>query len=50
LLNFVRPNDIVERRLEMYRATIHWNQKLDPIEFVQHGTEQPVEHISMQTT
>jgi GT2 family glycosyltransferase len=50
LLNLVRPNDTVKRRLEMYRTTIHWNQKLDPIEFVQHGTEQPVEQISLQTT
>jgi GT2 family glycosyltransferase len=50
LLNLVRPNDTLERRLEMYRTIIHWNQELDPIEFVQHGTEQPVEQTSLQTT
>jgi hypothetical protein len=40
----------VKRRLEMYRATIRWNQQLDPVEFVQHGTEKPVENGSLQTT
>jgi GT2 family glycosyltransferase len=50
LLNVVRPSDSVKGRLEMYRTTIRWNQKLDPIEFVQHGTEQPVEQISLQST
>ena len=34
----------------MYRATVRWNQKLDPIQFVEHGIEQPVEQIPVQTT
>jgi hypothetical protein len=34
----------------MYNAALRWNQQLDPIEFVQHGTEQPVERASLQTT
>jgi len=50
LLNLIWPNETVKRRLEMYRATARWNQQLDPIEFVQHGAEQPVEQISLQTT
>jgi GT2 family glycosyltransferase len=50
LLNLLRPSDAVKRRLEMYSATVRWNQRLDPIEFVQHGTEQPVEQASLQTT
>lgn len=50
LLNMIRPNAALKGRLEMYRATIQWNQKLDPIEFVQHGTEQPLEQIALQTT
>jgi GT2 family glycosyltransferase len=50
LLNQIRPNDTLKRRLEMYRTTIRWHQKLDPIEFVRHGTEDPVEQISLQTT
>jgi len=49
LLNLIRPNDTVKSRLEMYRATARWNQMLDPIEFVQHGTEHPVEQVSLQT-
>jgi N-acetylglucosaminyl-diphospho-decaprenol L-rhamnosyltransferase len=48
LLNLVRPNDIVKRRLEMYRATVRWNQHLDPVQFVQHGTEHPVEQGTPQ--
>jgi GT2 family glycosyltransferase len=50
LLNLIRPSEALTRRLEMYRATIRWNQNIDPIEFVQHGTEQPAEQISLQTT
>jgi len=50
LLNLLRPSDAVKRRLEMYSVTVRWNQQLDPIEFVQHGTEQPVEQASLQTT
>jgi hypothetical protein len=48
--NLVRPNDVVKGRLEMYRATVRWNQQLDPIQFVEHGIEQPVEQIPVQTT
>ena len=47
--NLVRPNDAVKRRLEMYRATVRWNQQLDPVEFVEHGTEQPAETVPAQT-
>ena len=50
LLNLVRRNDILERRLEMYGAAIYWNQQLDPIQFVQHGTEQPIEQVLLQTS
>ncbi|MGO9085599.1 MAG: glycosyltransferase family 2 protein [Candidatus Sulfotelmatobacter sp.] len=50
LLNLLRPSEARKRRLEMYRATIRWNQNLDPVEFVKHGTEQPVEQASLQTT
>ena len=48
----VRESGAAERgvskgRLEMYRATIRWNQMLDPVEFVEHGTEQPVEQVTV---
>lgn len=49
LLSLVRPDDAVKRRLEMYDATVRWNQRLDPIRFVQHGTEEPIEQIPLQT-
>ncbi len=49
LANLVRPNDAVKGRLEMYRATVRWNQQLDPIRFVEQGIEQPAETASAQT-
>jgi GT2 family glycosyltransferase len=49
-LNLVRPNDVLQRRLEMYRTTIRWNQNLNPIDFVQRGIEQPLEQVPLQTT
>lgn len=48
--NLLRPNEILERRLGMYRAVISWNRQLDPIQFVQHGSEQPVQHSPLQTS
>jgi len=48
--NLIRPNDAAKRRLEMYRATVRWNSQLDPIQFVVHGIEQPVERVPIQTT
>ena len=49
-LNRIRPSDILKRRLEMYRTMVRWNRQQDPIKFVEHGTEQPVEQSSLQTT
>jgi GT2 family glycosyltransferase len=46
LLNLMRPNDIVKRRLEMYQAAVQWNYRLDPIRFVEHGIEHPTEQDS----
>lgn len=48
LQNLIRPSDVCKRRLEMYRAAISWNYRLDPIEFVEHGTEQPIEQTVRQ--
>src|ERR1035437_3381190 len=39
LLNLVQPDEALKSRLDMYGAVIHWNQQIDPIQFVQHGTE-----------
>jgi hypothetical protein len=49
LKNLFRPNDVVKQRLEMYRATVRWNQQLDPVQFVEHGIEQSVESVPAQT-
>ena len=48
LLNVVRPNDVIKRRLEMYHAAVAWNVQLDPIRFVERGVEHPVEQESLQ--
>jgi GT2 family glycosyltransferase len=50
LMNLFRPSETLKRRLEMYRTTIRWNEKLNPVDFVKHGTEHPIEQISLQTT
>lgn len=50
LANLVRPNEVVKGRLEMYRATVAWNKQLDPVQFVEHGTEQAVEPVSVQSS
>jgi GT2 family glycosyltransferase len=49
IANLVRPSDVAKGRLEMYRATVQWNKQLDPIQFVEHGIEQPVEPAPVQT-
>jgi GT2 family glycosyltransferase len=42
-LNLARPSDTLEHRLEMYRSVILWNRQLNPVQFVQQGTEVPIE-------
>ena len=44
LLSRFRPNEALQRRLEMYRVVTKWNRMLDPVEFVEHGTEPQVLH------
>ena len=48
LVNLVRPSDILKSRLEMYKAVLTWNKQLDPIQFVEHGTEKPSEQTHLQ--
>lgn len=50
LLNLFRPSETLKNRLAMYRAAIKWNQLVDPIEFVETGTEPQIESVSLQTT
>ena len=47
LLNRFRPSEVLERRLEMYREVVRWNQALDPVEFVERGEEPRLEHSSV---
>jgi hypothetical protein len=49
MVNLVRPSEVMKGRLAMYRATVQWNQQLDPIEFVEHGVEHPVETVGAST-
>jgi GT2 family glycosyltransferase len=46
-LNLFRPNEVLARRLEMYREVVRWNQALDPVEFVERGEEPRLEHTSV---
>jgi GT2 family glycosyltransferase len=50
LLNLVRPSERLKHRLETYRVAIRWNKLVDPIAFVEHGQEPPIEQRSLQTT
>ena len=49
LLNLLKPQEVVERRLEMYREVLRWNKALDPVDFVEHGEEPRLEHPSLPT-
>jgi hypothetical protein len=39
LLSLVRPSDKLNRRLELYRAAIDWNLRIDPVQLVERGME-----------
>jgi GT2 family glycosyltransferase len=43
LLSLVKPSEVLQGRLEMYRVLIRWNKLLDPIRFVEHGEEPEIE-------
>jgi GT2 family glycosyltransferase len=47
LLNRFKPSEVLERRLEMYREVVRWNQALDPVEFVETGDEPHLEQSSV---
>ncbi len=49
LLNLLKPKEVVERRLEMYREVLRWNKALDPVDFVERGDEPRLEHPSLPT-
>jgi len=39
LLYRLKPTEDIKNRLEMYRLVVKWNKMLDPVEFVERGTE-----------
>jgi len=47
LLNLLKPQEVVQRRLEMYREVLRWNKALDPVDFVERGEEPRLEQTSV---
>ena len=47
LLNVLRPAEILQRRLEMYREVVRWNQAIDPVDFAERGEEPGLEQTSV---
>ncbi len=43
-----RPTEGLKGRLDMYRVVLKWNTLLDPIKFVEHGTEPQIEQGTSQ--
>jgi hypothetical protein len=39
ILHRLRPTESLRGRLDMYRVSIAWNSRVDPVAFVQQGTE-----------
>ena len=48
--NLVRPNDMEEAGSRCIAPPCVGTSKLDPVQFVEHGIEQPVEQVPVQTT
>jgi GT2 family glycosyltransferase len=47
LLNWFKAQEVLQRRLEMYREVVRWNRALDPVEFVERGEEPHLEQTSV---
>ncbi|MGA7513487.1 MAG: glycosyltransferase family 2 protein [Candidatus Sulfotelmatobacter sp.] len=43
-----RPSESLKGRLDMYRVVLKWNTLLDPVKFVEHGTEPQIEQGTSQ--
>jgi hypothetical protein len=46
LLRRFKPSEQLERRLEMYRVSIQWNERIDPVAFAEKGLEHPMEPMA----
>jgi GT2 family glycosyltransferase len=47
LLNLLKPEESLQRRLDMYREVVRWNQAIDPVDFVERGEEPHLEQTSV---
>jgi GT2 family glycosyltransferase len=47
VLNLLRPEETLRRRLEMYREVLRWNLAIDPVDFVERGEEPRLEQSSV---
>jgi GT2 family glycosyltransferase len=47
LLNKLRPEETLQRRLDMYREVVRWNKAIDPVDFVERGEEPRLEQTSV---
>ena len=43
---FLRPSDKLKNRLKMYKVDLRWNQLVDPVKFVQEGTEPHLDEVT----
>lgn len=42
ILSWFRPSESLKNRLDMYRLVVAWNSTLDPVKFIENGTEPQV--------
>jgi len=47
LLNKIKPDESIQRRLDMYREVLRWNRAIDPVDFVERGEEPRLEQTSV---
>lgn len=50
LMYAFRPTQALKDRLEVYRTAAQWNKQLDPLKFVEHGTEPEIGLIASPRT
>jgi len=39
VVQLIKPSDALEKRLDLYRAAIEWNKRVDPVQLVESGKE-----------
>jgi GT2 family glycosyltransferase len=47
LLNKIKRDETIQRRLDMYREVLRWNKAIDPVDFVERGEEPRLEQTSV---